>query len=99
MKQNGKYFVIIFLLGTLVLGGTRVAYSRPGRMMRVPTSSNQKTPYLFRTGFSTEIHNYDPFNTAKGVYFDMEFGKGFNQSRFTEYQNGDHIEKVCGVTI
>jgi len=88
MKQNGKYFVIIFLLGTLVLGGTRVAYSRPGRMMRVPTSSNQKTPYLFRTGFSTEIHNFDPLNTAKGVYFDMELSRGFGFG-FSAVMGGD----------
>ena len=88
MKQNGKYFVIIFLLGTLVLGSTRVAYSRPGRMMRVPTSSNQKTPYLFRTGFSTEIHNFDPLNTAKGVYFDMELSRGFGFG-FSAVMGGD----------
>ena len=88
MKQHGKYFIIIFLLGTLLLGSTRVAYSRPGRMMRVPTSSNQKTPYLFRTGFSTEIHNFDPFNTAKGVYFDMELSRGFGFG-FSAVMGGD----------
>ena len=56
--------------------------------MRVPTSSNQKTPYLFRTGFGTEIHNFDPFNTAKGVYFDMELNKGFAFG-FSAVQGGD----------
>ena len=88
MKQHGQYFIITFLFGTLVLGGTRVAYSRPGQMMRVPTSSNQKTPYLFRTGFSTEIHNFDPFNTAKGVYFDMELSRGFGFG-FSAVMGGD----------
>ena len=72
----------------MVLGSTRVAYTRPGLMMRVPTSSNQKTPYLFRTGFGTEIHNFDPFNTAKGVYFDMELNKGFAIG-FSAVQGGD----------
>ena len=65
-----------------------MAYSRPGRMMRVPTSSNQKTPYLFRTGFSTEIHNFNPFNTAKGVYFDMELSRGFGFG-FSAVMGGD----------
>ena len=88
MKKHGKYFIITFLLANLVWGGTRVAYSRPGRMMRVPTSSNQKTPYLFRTGFSTEIHNFDPFNTAKGVYFDMELSRGFGFG-FSAVMGGD----------
>ena len=88
MRQITKNIYILVLLGSMVLGSTRVAYTRPGLMMRVPTSSNQKTPYLFRTGFGTEIHNFDPFNTAKGVYFDMELNKGFAFG-FSAVQGGD----------
>jgi len=88
MRQIAKNLSILVLLGSMVLGSTRVAYTRPGLMMRVPTSSNQKTPYLFRTGFGTEIHNFDPFNTAKGVYFDMELNKGFAFG-FSAVQGGD----------
>ena len=77
MRQITKNIYILVLLGSMVSGSTRVAYTRPGLMMRVPTSSNHKTPYLFRTGFGTEIHNFDPFNTAKGVYFDIELSRGF----------------------
>jgi len=78
----------IILVFSMVLGSTRVAYTRPGLMMRVPSSSNQKAPYLFRTGFGTEIHNFDPLNAAKGVYFDMEFNKGFSFG-FSAVQGGD----------
>ena len=88
MRQIAKNLSILVLIGSMVLGSTRVAYTRPGLMMRVPTSSNQKTPYLFRTGFGTEIHNFDPFNTAKGVYFDMELNKGFAFG-FSAVQGGD----------
>ena len=88
MKQITKNIFILVLLATMVLGSTRVAYTRPGLMMRVPTSSNQKSSYLFRTGFGTEIHNFDPFNTAKGVYFDMELNKGFAFG-FSAIQGGD----------
>jgi hypothetical protein len=88
MRQIAKNLSILVLLASMVLGSTRVAYTRPGLMMRVPTSSNQKTPYLFRTGFGTEIHNFDPFNTAKGVYFDMELNKGFAFG-FSAVQGGD----------
>ena len=88
MRQITKYIYILVLLGSMVLGSTRVAYTRPGLMMRIPTSSNHKTPYLFRTGFGTEIHNFDPFNTAKGVYFDMELNKGFAFG-FSAVQGGD----------
>ena len=88
MRQIEKNLSILVLLGSMVLGSTRVAYTRPGLMMRVPTSSNQKTPYLFRTGFGTEIHNFDPFNTAKGVYAEMELNKGFSLG-FSAVQGGD----------
>ena len=88
MRQVTKNIYILVLLGSMVLGSTRVAYTRPGLMMRIPTSSNQKTPYLFRTGFGTEIHNFNPFNTAKGVYFDMEINKGFSLG-FSAVQGGD----------
>jgi len=88
MRQITKNLHILALLGSMVLGSTRVAYTRPGLMMRVPTSSNQKTPYLFRTGFGTEIHNFDPFNTAKGVYAEMELSKGFSLG-FSAVQGGD----------
>ena len=88
MRQITKKIYILVLLGSMVSGSTRVAYTRPGLMMRVPTSSNHKTPYLFRTGFGTEIHNFDPFNTAKGVYFDMELNKGFAFG-FSAVQGGD----------
>ncbi|HBF01464.1 MAG TPA: hypothetical protein DDW46_10420, partial [Dehalococcoidia bacterium] len=56
--------------------------------MRVPTSSFQKAPYIFRTGFGVELHNFDPVNTAKGVYFDMELGRGF-AAGFSAVQGGD----------
>ena len=62
----------------MLYSGTRVAYTRPGLMMRVPISSNKKTPYLFRAGVSTEFHNFNPFNTARGVYFETELGRGFS---------------------
>ena len=67
---------------------SRIVYTRPGLMMRVPTSSFQKAPYIFRTGFGVELHNFDPINTAKGVYFDMELGRGF-AAGFSAVQGGD----------
>ena len=89
MKLNPKKSILlIFILFSLSYGGTRVAYTRPGLMMKIPTSSNKKAPYLFRTGFGTEVHNFNPFNTAKGVYFDMELNKGFGFG-FSAAMGGD----------
>ena len=70
MRINIKHFILIITLTSILIGGTRVAYTRPGLMMKIPISSNKKAPYIFRTGFGTEVHNINPFNTAKGVYFE-----------------------------
>ena len=77
-KRKYIYPLALVLIGTFLYAGTRVAYTRPGLMMRVPTSSNKKAPYLFRAGVSTEFHNFNPFNTARGVYFETELGRGFS---------------------
>jgi len=77
-KRKYIYPLTLILIGTFLYAGTRVAYTRPGLMMRVPTSSNKKAPYLFRAGVSSEFHNFNPFNTARGVYFETELGRGFS---------------------
>ena len=87
--RNTKNVIIFFAIAaSMIFASARVAYTRPGLMMRIPTSSIQKAPYIFRTGFGVELHNFDPINTAKGVYFDMEFGKGFSAG-FSAVQGGD----------
>ncbi len=75
MKRFFVFVIIIISLSSVGFSATRVAYTRPGPMMRIPFSSVSKSPYLFRVGFGSEIHNMAPFNTAKGAYFNMEFGK------------------------
>ena len=81
-------FVNALLLINIIFSSSRVVYTRPGLMMRIPTSSTMSTPYLFRTGFGVELHNFDPMNSAKGVYFDMDLGKGFSAG-FSAVQGGD----------
>ena len=88
--MNKKFNIIIIplVLLNLLFASTRIVHTRPGLMMRIPTSSVQKAPYIFRTGFGVELHNFDPVNTAKGVYFDMELGRGFTAG-FSAVQGGD----------
>ena len=79
--NNSKQIFIFLTITFLVVGlygSTRVAYTRPGLMMRVPITSNKKAPYLFRAGVTAEFHNFNPFNTARGVYFETELGRGFS---------------------
>ena len=54
-------------------GVTRLSFSRPGTMMRLPVSSVARAPYLFSAGFVTEVARVaSPFRSASGVYFDAE---------------------------
>ena len=93
-----KTFTVLFLL-TMINGSTRVAYTRPGFMMRIPTSSIMKTPYLFRTGIGSEIHNFNPMNTSGGVFFDIELSRGFAFG-FSAVKGGDttRVEKLLEST-
>ena len=88
MNHVSKISLTFIILLNILLASSRIVYTRPGLMMRVPTSSFQKAPYIFRTGFGVELHNFDPVNTAKGVYFDMELGRGF-AAGFSAVQGGD----------
>ena len=88
MNHVSKISFAFILLLNILSASSRIVYTRPGLMMRVPTSSFQKAPYIFRTGFGVELHNFDPVNTAKGVYFDMELGRGF-AAGFSAVQGGD----------
>ena len=88
MNHVSKISLTFIILLNILSASSRIVYTRPGLMMRVPTSSFQKAPYIFRTGFGVELHNFDPVNTAKGVYFDMELGRGF-AAGFSAVQGGD----------
>ena len=55
---------------------SRISYSRPGAMMRVPMSTVERTPYLFSAGFVSEVAKLSqPYSFASGVYFDAEVSR------------------------
>ena len=69
-----RYWIVLLIAITTphLMALTRVAYTRPGRMMKIPTTRTVRSPYLFSTGFGAEIHNFSPFNVSRGVYFEMD---------------------------
>jgi len=87
-KKLTSFIIIQLLLTTISFSASRVAYTRPGFMMKIPSSSVQRAPYLFRTGFGAELHNFNPFNSAQGIYFDTELGKNFTFG-FSSVQTAD----------
>ena len=72
IKRFIRPLVSLLILLSLLFGSTRIAYLRPGPMMKIPYTALGQSPYLFTAGFATEIHNLSPFNTAKGAYGTME---------------------------
>jgi len=105
MKHFNRIAIAIILAGTTAFSGvTRVAYTRPGGMMKIPSTSVGKSSALFRTGFGSEIHRLSPtLNSAKGVYFDMEIGHGFlfgfSSSMPADTSKGDLGEAATTVPV
>jgi hypothetical protein len=75
MRNKVFMFIVLLVVAGVLFASGRIAYTRPGFMMKIPSSSISRSPYLFQTGFGSEIHNFSPLNTAKGGYFNMETGK------------------------
>jgi hypothetical protein len=75
MIKKVFFLSLILFFGSITKASNRVAYTRPGNMLKIPSSSLSRSPYLFQTGFGSEIHNFSPLNLSKGGYFNMETGK------------------------
>lgn len=67
--------ILVALAWEPARGISRLSYSRPGPMMRVPMSSVVRSPYLFSAGFVAEVVNISPYSSATGVYFDSEISR------------------------
>ena len=88
LKAFFLIFVMVITCNDMSFAATRVAYTRPGLMMKIPFSTVGRSPYLFRTGFGTELHNFSPFNSTAGIFFDMEVGRNFSLG-FSSVQTAD----------
>ena len=51
MYSKKNIVILLVFISSIIFASARVAYTRPGLMMRIPTSSIKKAPYIFRTGF------------------------------------------------
>ena len=74
MLKLTRYISAFIIILNCSFGATRLAYLRPGPMMKIPFSMSGTSPYLFTAGFGTEFHNLAPINTAKGFYYNMQAG-------------------------
>lgn len=86
-RSAGLVFLLVLIFSPL-FGVTRVAYTRPGHMVRIPMTHTYRSPYLFSAGFGSEIHNFSPFNVVRGVYFTMDVSERFTLG-FSSGQGAD----------
>lgn len=78
MIKRGN-ILLICIISTITLSGqvTRVAFTKPGYMLKIPTSSIYRTPYVFRTGISTDIYGFADTLITRGVFFETDLSNTF----------------------
>jgi len=69
--------VILLTVGVSNAQVTRVGFSHPGYMIKIPTSSIYRTPYIFRTGFTTDVYGFSDSLFTKGVFFETDLTNSF----------------------
>ena len=79
MIKRGYILIFICVMLVVSLSGqiTRVAFTKPGYMMKIPTSSIYRTPYIFRTGISTDIYGFVDTLITRGVFFETDLSNSF----------------------
>lgn len=72
INQTFKFFLylhILFFLTTNLFSNTRVAFSRPGSLIRTPTDFDSKPISKYFFGVASETINTDTNNLAQSLYF------------------------------
>lgn len=79
MIKRGYIQILTSIILTVSLSGqiTRVAFTKPGYMMKIPTSSIYRTPYVFRTGICTDIYGFADTLITRGVFFETDLSNTF----------------------
>ena len=64
-----KFFLIFIFLFTTAFSNTRVAFSRPGALIRTPSLLQAPLEQEYHVGFSSEIINFKKHNSSDAVFF------------------------------
>jgi len=100
MKSENKVFFLLFIITICILeANSRVALSRPGKMLRIPSTDFSDKDNLFSINLSSEIVSSQQNNSAFSVNFSnnsgykygLSFSKPINPTNSLEL--GFHIQK------
>ena len=94
---NQKNSVVIFFITINILfSSSRLAFTRPSAMIKIPTSISESPTQLITVGASTQIYKFSPMNQGTGVFLNTHFSPkvqfGFSSVSFADtstYINGE----------
>ena len=70
--------IFYFLFFSVAEGNTRVAFSRPGSLIRTPSLLVSAIQDQYHVGFSSELVNTETFNASSSIFFQGISHKGFH---------------------
>tara|TARA_B100000700_G_scaffold293843_1_gene355205 strand:- start:1126 stop:2544 length:1419 start_codon:yes stop_codon:yes gene_type:complete len=96
---NKKRYLILTLTITMLFSTSRVAYTRPGAMIKIPTSNASIPTEIFTVGASTQIYKTSPLNKGTGIFFNTylspKFQIGLSSVAFPD--TNKYIDGECDV--
>ena len=77
-NQSYRLFIICAILLSVSYSSTRVAFSRPGSLIRTPSLLVNTLVDEYHIGFSSETINTNTFNSSNSIFFNGISNKGFH---------------------
>ena len=77
-RKSVSHSIIFFLFFSIVFGSTRVAFSRPGSLIRTPSMLVDVKQNQYHVGFSSEIINTSNRNSSSSIFFKGLSYKGYH---------------------
>ena len=79
-RNNQPYslFIVCILLISISYSSTRVAFSRPGSLIRTPSLLVNTPLDEYHVGFSSEVINSSTFNSSNAIFLNGISHKGFH---------------------
>ena len=73
-----KYSILFLIFLSVATSNTRVAFSRPGALIRTPSLLVNAPQDIYHIGFSSELINTSTFNTSSAIFFKGISYKGYH---------------------
>ncbi len=77
IKRTLTYPLILLIISGL-FGVSRVTFSRPGPMMKIPYTTTSSSPYWFTIGVSSDVYDFTPQIQTPSAFFDIFVTPDYN---------------------